>query len=331
MATSVIFVHGINGHRIWSWTSGAPDPSVRKGTVSIASSNEVPQHREDTATLVLVDAIHGDNSVGSHASDNSALGHAEDVVLTNPIPATDQLNYLGGPVEKEGGGEVRGDNREGGEARKEEKGVMWARDFLPAKLPKARILTYGYKCATADSTGLQLMSRSWIKQSARDLLNQLVAGGVRIGPEKHTNGPEGKEGQQNVDDGEGCGSEASVADNGKDGAAGTIEQEAQQDTEDTAGGTDIHARSVDENDSRDEEEGGTESNDSENEGEGEGGEGTETTGKVTWPPCTWFRDRLHFGGVMLLVEGLYLHQFSTAFTLCRSRNHSSLFVTTLVG
>lgn len=253
-----------------------------------------------------MDETDDENTVGSHASNTSTSGITEDVILTKPISATDQLNNLEEPetgdqepVQKGGRVKVRERGREGGEAGKEAKGVMWARDFLPAKLPQARILTFGYNCSTVDSTGQQLMSRSWIKQSARDLLEQLVPGEVGIGPEKHANRAEDKESQQNMDCGECCNSEKGVDDNGKENAAGTVEQESQQDTEDTAKdeaeGTRIHAESVDQNDSGNEGQGGTESIDSRHEGQDDGVEGTETTGKVTWPPCTRFCYRLHFG------------------------------------
>ena len=60
----------------------------------------------------------------------------------------------------------------------EDNGKIWLREFLPAKVPNARIMTYGYKSVVAFSKSI-----SEVEDFAVDLLNRL-GWGARNAPGK---------------------------------------------------------------------------------------------------------------------------------------------------
>lgn len=270
-----MFVHGINGHYLRSWTSGAPHLTP---TELVANTNKVPKDREPTERLVLP------NAERDHSCDIIDSIDMEDAVLTSPKLGTYYVNDFADSEtgEKHGDGEVEEESKESKEGSGQEGGVLWARDFLPAKLPRAHILTCCYSCTT-NSTGLELMSRSWIEHTARALLKMLITGRVGVGPEDNTDAFEDNKYEQSAATGEGCDdSGASIDKKEEDGKTRSADDGEEQDNEDAAKNGVENNSEISSQDSCRRDYGGNEADESRSVGEGKSqrDEGTETVSKV---------------------------------------------------
>ena len=140
-----MFIHGLNGHRIRSW---APNSAKIESTETFTDTIPGAIEREGAEGPAVVDE--NDENTGSENSYPS--------YYSNPS------YYYSGHIALDVG--------------EEEDRIMWPRDVLPEKLPNSRILTYGYNCVTTNSSRLELMSREWIRQTARCFLEDLVASGI---------------------------------------------------------------------------------------------------------------------------------------------------------
>lgn len=185
---SVVFIHGINGHRIRSWTSN----EVRSlENTAKDQQGDVEGEGEGGADESDDEADESDDEdeevEDEDEEDESASGtpEAEDGQDTPPEKAVGEEGGEIGDIpviDEKGEGVVAAEsdiNIEKGnlaaEVAVEDLCGMWGTGYIPRRIPHARIFTYGYNTDATSPGSQEIMSRPWIKQVARDLLVSLTA------------------------------------------------------------------------------------------------------------------------------------------------------------
>lgn len=165
---SVIFIHGINGHRIGSWT--VLNKPVPGEAVDLANTTE------QVLTGTVIEKSKDDNHEDTEAP--VPVGLLETPLETD-IGAGDQEGKEDNRQAAENVSTIPEGNAEttGGE-RQEGTGTLQAADLIALKVPNARIMTYGYDFG-ANRGSQDIMSKAWIQQVARKLLEALWAGQER--------------------------------------------------------------------------------------------------------------------------------------------------------